>query len=183
MPGYFSKFPLIRHNDKIVRDITRRVNLIEENRNTPFLFLPYTVKQGEKPEDIAYYYYGSVNYTWLVLYSNNIIDPYLEWLMTDDQLNRYIIEKYEAQSGKTGLGVIEWTQNETISDNIVFYYDDGRDLAISKESATLPGNENFRPLRIYEYETRLNDLKSEIKLIDRSFLSRIENEFTRIIRQ
>lgn len=177
MSRYFSYFPIIRYNNKLVRDITKRTNLIEENFNTPYLLLPYTVKQGEKPEDISYYYYGSVDYTWLVLFSNNIIDPYLEWVMTDDQLHKYIIEKYKDESGKTGIEVLEWSLNETITDNILFYYNEENNIRISKESFVYVDNpQDFRPIRVYEYEQEMNFVKGEIKLVDKKYLGKIESE-------
>jgi hypothetical protein len=119
---YFSKFPLIKYQEIFVTDITRRTNFIEQNLSDPYVFLPYTVKDGEKPEDIALLYYGSVDYTWLVLLSNNINDPYSEWYITEDDFHRYLIDKYSTLSGKKDFEVIDWLKNETIKDNIVYYY-------------------------------------------------------------
>lgn len=124
MSNYFSKFPLIQYNEIFVRDITRRNNFVETNLSNPYLFLPYTVKEGEKPEDIAYDYYGSVDATWLVLLANGILDPYGEWYKSEEHFNQYIMKKYEKESGKTGYDVIAWTQDETILDNILFFEKD-----------------------------------------------------------
>lgn len=122
MSTYFSKFPLIKYQEVFVTDITRRINFIEENLSDPYVFLPYTVKEGEKPEDIALLYYGSVDYTWLVLLANGINDPYNEWHMPQDQFNQYLIDKYSDLSGKTGSEVIDWLRDETNDNNIVYYY-------------------------------------------------------------
>ena len=75
-----------------------------------------------RPEDIAYYYYGSTDYTWLIYLANNIVDPYHQWPLSQENFNKYLIEKYAAKSGKTGYEVIDWTQNETIDENILYYY-------------------------------------------------------------
>jgi hypothetical protein len=122
MSTYFSNFPLIKYQEVFVTDITRRINFIEENLSDPYVFLPYTVKEGEKPEDIALLYYGSVDYTWLVLLANGINDPYNEWHMSQEQFNQYLIDKYSDLSGKTGSEVIDWLRDETNDNNIVYYY-------------------------------------------------------------
>jgi hypothetical protein len=86
------------------------------------LFLPYTVKQNERAEDIAQFYYGSVDYSWLVYMANQIVDPYYEWPMDEETFNNYLIAKYEELSGETGDDVVDWTKDDTITDNIVYYY-------------------------------------------------------------
>lgn len=121
---YFNNLPQINYQNTLVRDITRRVNFLKSTIENPYVFLPYTVKQGERAEDIAYHYYGNANYSWLVYLANNMIDPYHEWPMDPDTFDNYIIEKYSEQTGLTGYDVIAWSQDETdiLDDNIVYYY-------------------------------------------------------------
>jgi hypothetical protein len=113
--------PIINYNGYQVRDLTRRNRLLPVSISNPYLFLPYTISDEDRPEDIAYYYYGSTDYTWLVLLANNIIDPYHDWPLKEDDFNKYLIKKYEQISGEKGYAVVDWTKNENISDNIVYY--------------------------------------------------------------
>jgi hypothetical protein len=122
MSNYFENFPVINYQGRNVRDITRRNKFLKSVTTNPLLFLPYTVKEGERAEDIAYNYYGSTDYTWLVYLSNNIVDPYHQWPLSEEDFHKYLIQKYEAQSLRTGYEVIDWMQNENIEDNIVYYY-------------------------------------------------------------
>lgn len=121
MAKYFENFPVIEYNGKLVRDITRRNEFLNSIRTNPYLFLPYTVKEGERPEDVAEFYYGSVDYVWLVYLANNIVDPYHEWPMDEFTFNEYLIEKYAEQSGLKGQEVVDWTRAD-IEDNILYYY-------------------------------------------------------------
>ena len=121
MSNYFDKMPIINYNGYQVRDLTRRNRFLPVSISNPYLFLPYTITDNDKPEDIAYYYYGSTDYTWLVLLANNIIDPYHDWPLGEEDFNKYLINKYEKESGKKGYEVVDWTQNENLSDNIVYY--------------------------------------------------------------
>lgn len=122
MAKYFEHFPKIEYEGKTIRDITRRNQFIKNVSNNPLVFLPYTVRDGEKPEDIANWYYGSPDYVWLVLMANNIVDPYHQWPKNTEDFNNYLIEKYEETSGKTGNDVLDWTQDEDNDANIVYYY-------------------------------------------------------------
>lgn len=122
MSEYFEKFPTINYDGKDIRDISRRVNFLKKSLTNPYIFLPYTVEEGLKPEDIAYYYYGSVEYTWLVYLANDIIDPYHQWPMSQEIFDKYLIDKYAEQSGKTGYEVISWLQDPDIEENLLYYY-------------------------------------------------------------
>ena len=121
MSKYFENFPTVEYEGYRVKDITRRNGFTQIAASNPSLYLPYTVKEGERPEDIANYYYGSTDYTWLVYMSNNILDPYHQWPMAEADFNNYLIEKYGAESGRVGDDVVEWTREDN-GDNIIYYY-------------------------------------------------------------
>ena len=118
---YFEKFPIIEYEGRRVRDISRRTNFVRAISNNPYLYYPYTVGEGERAEDIAQFYYGSVDYVWLVYMANNIIDPYHEWPMDPQTFNDYLVEKYTEESGEVGEDVIDWTRDPSNDDNIIFY--------------------------------------------------------------
>jgi hypothetical protein len=126
MSKYFANFPLIQYDGKTITDITRRSKIIDDLLKDPYIFLPYTVREGEKPEDIAQNYYGSVDDTWLVMLSNGMMDPYTSWPMDERQFNQYFINKYAEISRTTGgsYDVISWAQDPENTDNIVYYYKD-----------------------------------------------------------
>jgi len=118
---YFENFPIIEYEGRRVRDISRRSNFVRAVSNNPFLYYPYTVSEGERAEDVANFYYGSVDYVWLVYMANNIIDPYHEWPMDPQTFNDYIVAKYTEESGEIGEDVIDWTRDPNNDDNIIFY--------------------------------------------------------------
>tara|TARA_R110000796_G_scaffold60664_1_gene140408 strand:+ start:498 stop:869 length:372 start_codon:yes stop_codon:yes gene_type:complete len=118
---YFENFPTIEYEGQQVKDITRRNSFTSFVTSNPMLYLPYTVKEGYKPEDVANAYYGSTDFTWLVCMSNNIIDPYHQWPMSESIFNAYLVEKYGEVSGRVGDEVVEWTQEDN-GDNIIYYY-------------------------------------------------------------
>jgi hypothetical protein len=191
MSTYFSHFPTIEYDGVRVRDIMRRTSFVQSNLVNPYVFLPYTIKQGEKPEDIAYHYYGSVSSTWLVLMANDIIDPYTQWPLDTEMFHQHLIEKYSDQSGLTGYDVIAWTQREGTWDNIVRFFkrlDNGDVLFKGKDSFPYVYDEHgaiveqiveegWVAQRIYDYENVINENKREIVIVDKQFLHQITKEF------
>lgn len=182
MSNYFSRFPIIQYDGKIVRDITRRSKIKTELLNDPFIFLPYTVREGEKPEDIAFYYYGSVSDTWIVLLSNNITDPYSQWPLSEEDFNSFFSSKYQTISGEIGTGVVDWGQNTTINDNILYYYSETENQRVLKVTPATFVEENlspvtWNPVRIYDYEKQINNNKREINLIDKLYRNQVIKEF------
>ncbi len=122
MSKYFTSYPVIQYQNKKVRDLTRRSKVRDDLLSDPFIFLPFTVQEGEKPETVAQLYYGTVEDTWLVLLANNITDPYYEWPMSDEEFNQFFIDKYSEISGRKKLDVIRWGLDQTRDDNIVYYF-------------------------------------------------------------
>jgi len=183
MAVYFQNFPKTTHNGNLVIDITRRVQLKNTVLSNPFVFLPYTIQQDEDPEDIALYYYGSVRYTWLVYFSVGLIDPYFQWPLTTKQFERYIINKYQQQSGVTGREVLEWSMNETIGENIVHYVNNNGDK-ISRTTFSLDSNiiaSEWTPIRVFDYENQLNEQKRAIELVDSQYAAQAEEELKELL--
>ena len=178
MSRYFKYFPTVSHNGNTLADITKRTKFREENFGNPYLFLPYTIEGDDRPEQVSYYYYDDVAYVWLVYLANNIIDPYSQWPLSQEDLNSHIIKKYKSQSGVTGNAVIDWTKNTTITDNIMHYENlADPEKRISKDTYDLNseiiGGE-WRAVRYYDYETSLNDDKRTIQLVNKAYAKQLE---------
>lgn len=94
MSRYFRHFPLISYNNRTVVDITRRAKVVDSLLSDPYAFLPYTINEGDRPEDVAYYYYEDQNLVWLVYLANNIVDPYSQWPLSNEDLENSVQKKY-----------------------------------------------------------------------------------------
>lgn len=185
MPEYFKYFPTVKHNGVVLKDITRRVKLTNSVLNNPYAYLPYTISDSDKPEDIAYHYYGSVKYTWLVYISTGMIDPYVDWPMTSQNFDKYFMKKYEERSGTTGEAVITWGQNPSITDNIVYYENKTTGLNASPDTATASPTFNaaeWLPVRYYDWELRLNEDKRNITLLDKQYAARADSELKDLLK-
>src|SRR5690606_22834768 len=94
MRQFFKNHPIITYNGQQVRNIFLTAKLTKQALGDTLSLLPYTVQEGETPTTVAYDYYGSVDYTWLVLFSNNILDPYTQWVKTEEQFHEHLIKVY-----------------------------------------------------------------------------------------
>jgi len=99
---YFSKFPLVKYPIKdgttfrfaYARNLLRRVILSDGLKSSDSAFIEYDIKDGERPEHIAEKLYGDPTYHWLVLLTNEIVDPYHDWYKSDSSMQEFIQTKY-----------------------------------------------------------------------------------------
>jgi hypothetical protein len=99
---YFDKFPILNYPIKdgdslkfvYARNILRRIVLSSDLKSSDAAFIEYSVKDGERPEHIAEKLYGDPNYHWLVLLTNNTIDPHHGWYKSDNTMQEYLQKKY-----------------------------------------------------------------------------------------
>ena len=102
--AYFDRFPLmtydIKNNNqyKLLPDILRRVKLRAAIKSGVFLFDKYDVPYGDKPEDVAFKFYGDPELHWVILMTNNVTDRYYQWPMPQPQFEEFLADKYGAGS-------------------------------------------------------------------------------------
>jgi hypothetical protein len=91
---YFEKFPIITYANTTCRNLTRRVKIVENPRESPYIFYPYEITDHLRSDHVAEYYYEDSELDWMIYHSNQIIDPYYDWYINDDQFEQLIKYKY-----------------------------------------------------------------------------------------
>ena len=160
-------------NYRLLPDILRRVKLRAGLASSRLVFDKYNVKEGEKPEDIAFKYYGDAEYHWVVMIVNNITDRYYEWPMNQAQFAEFLTDKYGAGS-EDAIHHYEITKSSgrTTSNGPSDY-----SHLVEVNSDT----DNASSISNREYEERIQDSKRQIQLLDKSFLGDFIAEFDRLI--
>ena len=76
---YFQMFPKIAYdidgdanNFKVVTDVMRRVRVKMQELSDKVIYDRYSMQDGETIESVAYKFYGSPTYHWVLLLLNNI---------------------------------------------------------------------------------------------------------------
>ena len=78
-----------------VKNIWRRAEILTEFKSQVTIFNEITVRDGERPEDIATAFYNNPFYNWTVLVANDIVDVYSQWPRSITQLQDFINQKYD----------------------------------------------------------------------------------------
>jgi len=94
MERYFEKFPTIQYANTTVVDITKRAALLEKVYNNPLVYYPYTISSEERADQLSYRYYKDQYQSWLIYFSNKIVDPYYEWYLHEKEFNDFVTKKY-----------------------------------------------------------------------------------------
>lgn len=94
MSGYFSNFKLAQYNNSFCKNIMSRAALTQQALNTSALYYPFVTRAGERPDTLAHHYYKAPEKEWMIFFANQIVDPYYQWYLTDEQLNDVIVAKY-----------------------------------------------------------------------------------------
>ena len=111
--SFFKQFPrtlyLVDGTLVNIPDLFRRVKPNELFDNMAYMN-EYEVQDGQKPEHISYDLYETVDYYWVILVCNNIIDPYHDWPKSNLDLAEFAKQRYGAEN----LGKIHHYVDSTI---------------------------------------------------------------------
>jgi len=192
MSFYFENFKITEYelNGKKydLTNITLRYKFRETVKNYEYAFQDYTVPEGYSIENLSYLYYDSSEYTWLIILSNDIIDPHYDYPLNYENFRKYIISKYGSWEyaefnihhfERVGIYKNETQQLVEFDSPIILdrkVFENVLDEQGNKKYPNLPVlyDEEKRMVSILEYEIEKNDRKRSIKLLDRKYLSSIE---------
>lgn len=206
---YFNTLPLISQNiydvygnDQVVTNLLNRAYILSKLLKNVTLFYEYDVKEGETPESISYSYYKDIYRYWMILYSNNIIDPQADWPKTSSQFDLYLQDKYAEEAN--GNPVIAYTMSTThhyekiisTSDNVNFenkvttlWVDANtyNSLMPSTTTRTFTSGTTViqeiskQAVSIYDYENNLNENKRHINILREEFADNMERQFRELM--
>lgn len=92
--NYFDKLNLITYNNHLVKNIIARVRLSDSVQNNKNSFYPYTMDAEDRVDTLSNLYYEDAGYTWLIWLTNNVIDPYFDFPLNENDLYEHITAKY-----------------------------------------------------------------------------------------
>ena len=179
--SYFRRFPKMIYdmkndnNYKLLPDILRRVKQRSAIKSGQFIFDNYDVKEGEKPEDVAYKWFGDAQLHWVILMTNNITDRYYDWPLTQPQFKEFLTDKY-------GSGSEDSTHHYEITRASGRTSGRGPDDYSHKVECN-SDEDDATAITNREYEQRKQDSKRQIRLLHKSFLGDFIAEFDSLIQE
>ena len=177
--AYFDRFPLMTYDMKnnnvykLVPDILRRVKLRASIKSGVFLFDKFDVPMGDKPEDVAFKFYGDAELHWVILMTNNVTDRYYQWPMTQPQFQEFLEDKYDNPDGVHHYEITR-TSGRTTS-NGPGDYSHLVECNSDEDGAVSVSNR--------DYEERLQDQYRQIRLLDPKYITAFTEEFFALVRK
>ena len=180
---YVSRLPNATISDYItVKNLFKRGKLKENVAADATLFTKYQVRGDDRPDNVAFKFYGDENLDWLVMLSNNILNLQNEWPLLQAEFDRYLIDKYETYEKlnevhhyetievKSSTGVVIVPAGLTVdSDYSVTYFDWIAELEVTE-------NNIVTPITNLEYEEKLDDEKRNIFLLKQEYIGVIKGD-------
>jgi len=162
---YFKSFPVIHYSlddgktSFQIADIFRRVRSFDANLQTSTFYDDYDVLDGETPEIVADKFYNESYYHWVILLTNNILDPRFDWPLGNKELIAFVKRKYSIAN----------------VDAVKHYINSDGDVVHSSYAGSKT------PVSYFQYEEAINEAKRRISVIKPEFLPVFINNLTGLL--
>tara|TARA_B100001989_G_scaffold251805_1_gene231925 strand:- start:22 stop:705 length:684 start_codon:yes stop_codon:yes gene_type:complete len=206
MSNYFRRLPNLDYPSLLktrksnldfvqTKNLFRRAKVREDLFANFMQFDKYKIIGDERPDNVSEKVYGTNNFDWVVLMANNIIDVYNEWPLTQQQLNRYLNDKYTPQE------LVSIHHHETVefrdrNNQVILpaglivdenwsmeYFSGGQIRSTDTPSST--SNMSEKPVKsvtFLEFETRLNEDKRNINVLKPDLIGLFLKDFDRVMK-
>jgi hypothetical protein len=201
MSKYFQYFPSTPHDltnigQKVtLTNILRRFTIENSIKENVDVFHDYSIQAGDRPDTIAAKYYKNADFAWVVLMFNEIHDPIFGWPLFNDDFNQYIKSKYgNLAAAQSTVHEYRWILNtDKLSWNDQLNQWENKrnnDNSITKQKYVVVDQTTYNSLTPsvrksvskYDWEVEENEKKRQIKILDRRYLSLVQNEVRTVLR-
>lgn len=171
---FFKKFKNVLYSlDGYSKEVTNILTAVLPRRlnvDETYIFQKYQVSSGQTPESVAEELYKSPHDFWVLLVINDIVNPYLDWAMADEEVEAFTIKKY---GNPYGIHHYTWIQTGKYLDEM----DEAHWRAQPPED--LP--ELIHPVTNLEYETDQNLERRQIIVINPRYFSKFVESFQKAL--
>ena len=199
---YFSQTPNILYDTKpvsypfsesdkiIAKNFFRRYQINQDVYGYATFYDKYAIKEGLTIAEIARKYYGGVKYDWVIILTNNLINPQFSFPLNDYTVRKIAEETYgnDTYSGIHHYETIETKSGQTIGSKSVLalegglrvdktFYDSPFTYWNGTANVTVAGNTVSKPVLNYDHEIAENEKKREIYILRKRYLYKFVEEF------
>ena len=166
-----------------VKNIFKRAVIRDDVFNEITAFTKYSVIGDERPDQVAYKFYGDSGLDWVVLTTNNIVHLRDEWPMGNQDFLTYLNGKYTDQE----LSNIHHYETEILRNS--------RGQLMQPEGLKVPAGHSItfidngvlrteskiKQITFLEHETNLNDAKRNINILRSEYITIFLENFRNIM--
>jgi hypothetical protein len=167
---YFNQLPKTKFDNQTIVNLAIGVKLHKLIQEDAFSLLNYVIKDGESPDTVAFNYYEDPSYAWLVLLSNNVIDPYYEWPLSILNFENFIKKKYGSIPAAQAITI--HCEHKT------------KNITVSADSLTVSNgvsSSDYDAIDAYTYWDKVNENRRFIKLVNKSYLPQVIEQFNNLV--
>ena len=187
-----TSYPFSESDRITVNNFFRRHKINADVFGYATFYKKYAVKEGVKIETIANDYYGKPEYDWVIILTNNFINPQFAFPLDNWTVRKITEEKYgdDAYSGIHHYETIETKSGQTLGGKSILalngglvvdktFYDSPFTYWNGNDNITVAGNIVSKPILNHEHETTENEKKREIYILRKTYFNKFVEEFKR----
>ena len=198
MSNYFNHVPNLEYVNRLpnakISDYITVKNLFKKNEirpdifNDATVFTEYQIKGDDRPDNVAFEVYKDSTLDWVVLLSNNIINIQTEWPLLQNDLDRFLLDKYgtyeklnavhhyETKEIKDSAGVVMVPQGlHVASDYSITYWDDTQRGYVAQTDVP-------EPVTNHEYEMDIENRKRNIRLLKMNYMTIVREDMESLMK-
>lgn len=196
---YFSFIPDVQYDTKpisypfsesdyvIAKNFFRRYQVNSDVFSYAVFFKKYAVQDGERLDTVAEKAYDNPFFDWIIVLTNNIINPSFDWPLSSNDLRKYLEKEYSDPYNtiKHYKTITDSEQLQNYGQIVVkgdlivdeHFYNSTIKYNTGSNILTVNANQLSYPVTIYEYEEELNQKKTEIYLLRPKYLDAFIEDF------
>jgi len=186
---YVSRLPDAKISDYIkVKNLFKKGKLRDDIFEDLSVFTKYQIKGDDRPDNVAFKYYGDATLDWLVLVSNNIINIQTEWPLRQTDFDRYMLNKYgDYDTLYNGVHHYETLEVKNTDNVVILPAGLQVDSTFSIQHYDFQLKQNMvysnvtKAVTNYEYENELDTNKRNIFLLKRNYLNVAKDNFEQMM--
>jgi hypothetical protein len=193
---YFSFIPDIEYDKKpiqypfsesdfvVAKNFFRRYQVNPDVFSYSVYFKKYSVEDNDRLDTIAEEAYGNPFYDWVIVLTNNIINPSFALPLSENNLRKFLEKTYDDPYGEIKhYKTYELRNNNNdivLKEGLIVdesFYSSPFKYWNGSEVVQVPGSQLARPITIFEYEEEENEKKREIFLLKPRYLDAFLTDF------
>lgn len=176
------KYPFSDSDFIIAKNFFKRFRINEDVFDNVVLFNEVAISAGNaRIEQVALQAYGREDYDWIIILTNNLINPLFDWPLSNELLRKQVEKSYKDPYNEIRHYQVE--ENDylippgTVVDET--WYNTSHKYWNGTEIAEYRGRDVARPITQFEYESQENEKKRTIYLLKPRFVQAFIDDIRR----
>lgn len=194
---YFNTLPKVVYTDngvsRVYTNLMARASVVPEFLKSPAIYYKYSIQEMDTPEIIAAKYYGDSYRYWIVLFTNELLDPQWSWPLNSRAFENYVNQKYFEVDPKRVVHHYEKTitqlntayltsvTNTVIIDDEDYQFVDALNYSKNINGELVEFTIEKKAISLYEHELRLNEAKRDINILNSSYVNDLEKQLKNLM--